>query len=319
MAEGGEGPTTTLGARPLLAIGLKMMSVAIFVGMSTSIKLAGAVDAGQIVFYRSIFAVVPIMIFLAFRGEVFTGMRTSRPWGHLLRGVTGVFSMWLNFVGLTRLPLPEQITLNYAQPLVVVVFGALFLGEIVRIYRWSAVIVGFIGVVIVAWPNLTLLTGGGQVQGEQALGAASVLAGAVVSGFVMLQVRQLVVTEKSSTIVLWFSLTCAACGLATLPFGWTPLSGMQVTWLVLAGLAGGVAQILMTEAYRHGDVSIIAPFEYSSMILGIAIGYFVFDDIPTVYTLVGGSIVVAAGIFIILREQRLGLERGKARKLAPPQ
>ena len=319
MAESGEGPTTTLGARPLLAIGLKMISVTIFVGMSTSIKLAGPVDAGQIVFYRSLFAVVPILIFLAFRGELISGMVTHRPWSHITRGMIGVFSMWLNFVGLPRLPLPEQITLNYAQPLVVVVFGALFLGETVRVYRWSAVIVGFVGVVIVAWPKLTLLTGGQAMAGEQAIGAASVLAGALVSGFAMLQVRQLVVTEKSSTIVLWFSLTCAACGLATLPFGWTPLSAMQVTWLVLSGLAGGVAQILMTEAYRHGDVSIIAPFEYTSMVLGIAIGYFVFNDIPTIYTLVGGSIVVAAGIFIIFREQRLGLERGRARKVTPPQ
>lgn len=310
---------TTLGARPLLAIGLKMISVTVFVGMATSIKLAGAVDAGQIVFYRSLFAVVPILIFLAFKGEFLGAMRTTRPWGHLLRGLIGVLSMWLSFFGLTRLPLPEQITLNYAQPLVVVVLGAIFLGETVRVYRWSAVIVGFVGVVVVAWPNLTVLTGGVEgMRGEQALGAAAVLGGAMVSGFAMLQVRQLVATERSSTIVLWFSLTSAACGLATLPFGWTPVSAMQATWLVLAGLSGGLGQILMTEAYRHGDVSIIAPFEYSSMIMGIAIGYFVFDDIPTAYTIVGGAIVVAAGIFIILREQRLGLERGKARKLAPP-
>jgi len=319
MAESGGVPATTVGARPLLAIGLKVVSVAVFVGMVTSIKLAGAVDAGQIVFYRSLFAVVPILIFLAVQGEFLTAMRTTRPWGHVLRGMIGVLSMWLSFAGLTRLPLPEQITLNYAQPLVVVVFGAIFLGETVRLYRWSAVIVGFVGVVIVAWPNLTLLTAGEGMHSEQAIGAAAVLAGAFVSGFAMIQVRQLVRTERSSTIVLWFSLTCAACGLATLPFGWTPLTGMQAAWLVLSGLAGGVGQILMTEAYRHGDVSIIAPFEYTSMVLAIAIGYFVLGDIPTVYTLVGGAIVVAAGIFIILREQRLGLERGKARKLAPPQ
>jgi drug/metabolite transporter (DMT)-like permease len=316
---GGVVPTMKLGARPLLAIGLKMMAVTVFVGMATTIKLAGTVEAGQIVFYRSLFAVVPILVFLAFRGEIVSAVRTSRPMAHVLRGASGVASMWFGFYGLTRLPLPEQITLNYAQPLLVVAFGALFLGETVRIYRWSAVIVGFLGVVIVAWPKLTLLTGDHAVHGEEGIGALAVLAGALFSAISGLQIRQLVATEKSSTVVLWFSITSAGLALMTYPLGWTPLSSMQLTWLVLAGLAGGIGQILITEAYRHGDVSIIAPFEYTSMILGIVIGYFVFDDIPTVYTLVGGSIVVAAGLFIIFRERQVRPSRGRPRKPAPPQ
>jgi drug/metabolite transporter (DMT)-like permease len=309
----------TLGARPLLAIALKMISVTVFVGVSTSIKLSGQVAAGQIVFFRSLFAVVPILIFLAFQGELASAMRTTRPWGHILRGVIGVASMWLGFFALTRLPLPESITLNYAQPLIVVILSAIFLHEVVRVYRWSAVVVGLVGVVVIAWPKLTLLTGGKAMESEEAIGVVALLAGALISGFAMLQVRQLVATEKSATIVMWFSLTCAACGLATLPFGWSHLDHWQVVYLVTAGLCGGVGQILMTESYRHGDMSIIAPFEYTSMILGIAVGYFVFEEIPTLYTLVGGAIVVAAGIFIILREHRLGLDRGKARRITPPQ
>ena len=302
----------------MLAIGLKVMSVTVFVGMATSIKLSGQVAAGQIVFFRSLFAVVPILIFLAFRGELAYALRTNRPLAHIGRGIFGVSSMWLGFFALTRLPLPEAITLGYAQPLVVVVFSALILGETVRVYRWSAVIIGFVGVVIIAWPKLTLFSGP-AMQSEQAVGVVATLTAAVISGFAMLQVRQLVTTEKSATIVMWFSLTCAVCSLATFPFGWTPLDGWQVFWLVTAGLCGGVGQILMTESYRHGDMSIIAPFEYTSMILGIVAGYFVFNDIPTIYTLVGGTIVVAAGIFIILRERWLGLDRGKARKVTPPQ
>lgn len=295
-----------------------MLSVTVFVGMATSIKLAGAVDAGQIVFYRSLFAIIPILILLAWRGELATGFRTNRPWGHILRGVIGVVSMWLGFAGLTRLPLPEQITLNYAQPLLVVVFGALILGEVVRFYRWSAVIVGFVGVVIVAWPKLTLLTGPQALESEQVIGVLAVLSGAVVSGFVMLQIRQLVETERSSTIVLWFSVICAVLGLATLPFGWTPLDRMQLVCLIMAGLAGGVGQILMTEAYRHGDVSIIAPFEYTSMLLAVVIGLAVFGDAPTLHMLAGGAIVVASGIFVVLRERQLGLDRAAARQATPP-
>jgi drug/metabolite transporter (DMT)-like permease len=315
----GDSLETGFGARPLLAVTLKMISVAVFVGMSTSIKLTGVIPAGQIVFYRSLFAVVPIFIFLAFRRELSTGFRTKRPLGHIVRGLVGVASMYLGFFALTRLPLPEVITMNYAQPLIVVALSALFLGETVRLYRWSAVVVGLIGVVIIAWPKLTLFAGGRAMESGEALGVAAVLISAAISAVAMLLVRQLVRTEASATIVLWFSITCAAFGLATLPFGWADLSVTQVALLITAGLCGGVGQILMTESYRHGDMSIIAPFEYTSMLLGIVVGYLVFNDVPTVHMLVGGAVVVGAGIFVIWREHQLGLERGRARRLVPPQ
>jgi len=307
------------GARPLLAIALKVISVVVFVGMSTSIKLAGMVPAGQIVFYRSLFAVIPILVFLIWRRELATGLRTKRPFGHVTRGIVGVSSMYLGFFALTRLPLPEVITLNYAQPLIVVVFSALFLGETVRVYRWSAVLVGLVGVIIIAWPKLTLFAGERAMESTEAIGVAAVLVSAAISAVAMLLVRQLVQTEPSATIVLWFSLTCAVCGLATWPFGWAELTAAQAALLVTAGLCGGVGQILMTESYRHGDMSIIAPFEYTSMLIGIAVGYFVFNDVPTIHMIIGGAIVVGAGIFIIWREHQLGLERGKARRLVPPQ
>ena len=305
--------------RPLLAIGLKVVSVAIFVGMSTLIKASGQVPAGQIVFYRSLFAIVPIFVFLVWQRELLTAFHTSKPVSHVLRGLVGVSSMMLSFFALTRLPLPDAITLNYAQPLLVVIFGAVFLGETVRIYRWSAVVVGLVGVVIIAWPNLTLFTSGATIESDQAWGVAAMLGSATISACVVLLVRRLVLTEKSSTIVLWFSLTSAVAALVTIPFGWISLTTEQYVFLIGSGLCGGVAQILMTESYRQGDVSIIAPFEYTSMILGIIVGYLVFGDVPTIHMIVGGAIVIASGTFIIWREHRLGLERSKARRVTPPQ
>jgi drug/metabolite transporter (DMT)-like permease len=227
--------------------------------------------------------------------------------------------MSLTFFALTRLPLPDAIMLNYAQPLLVVVFSALFLGETIRVFRWTAVVVGLFGVVIISWPKLTLVAGEGGMESDQALGVMAVLLGAALSAVAMLLVRRLVQTEKTATIVLWFSLTASFLALLSAPFGWTWLTPAQVTALVLAGILGGLAQILMTESYRHAEASTVAPFEYSSMILSIVVGYFAFGDVPTLYTLVGGVIVVAAGIFIIWRERKLGLERGKARKVAPTQ
>ncbi|MFU0506622.1 DMT family transporter [Pseudaminobacter sp. NGMCC 1.201702] len=305
--------------RPLTGIAFKVSSVAIFVAMSSLIKAAGPLPAGQIVFYRSFFAMLPILIFLGFRNELRTAFQTERPLNHIARGVVGVLSMGLGFFALTRLPLPEAITLNYAQPLLVVVFSAVFLGEAVRFFRWSAVIVGLIGVFIISWPKLTLLSGGTPLGNEEAIGVLAALAAAAVSALAAILVRSLVRTERTGTIVLWFSLTATILSLLTYPFGWASLTVTQMVCLSGAGLCGGIAQLLMTEAYRHALLSTVAPFEYTSMILAIAVGYFAFGDMPTAHMLVGGVIVVAAGIFIIWREQRLGLERGAARKLTPPQ
>lgn len=308
------------GENPLRAIALKVASVAVFVAMSGLIKFAGDVPAGQIVFFRSLFAIPPILLLLAWRRELRGSLRTEYPWGHILRGLIGVTSMGCGFFALTRLPLPDAITLNYAQPLLIVVFSALFLGETIRLYRWSAVAVGLVGVLIVSWPQLTLFSGSGEAGLQpQTIGAIAALTGASMSAVAALLVRRLVQTERSATIVIWFSLTASSVALLTLPFGWQWLLWWQALALVCAGICGGIGQIMMTEAYRYAEVSVVAPFEYTSLILGIAVGYLVFGDLPTVYTIVGGVIVIAAGIFIIWREHQLGLERGKARKVAPTQ
>ena len=303
---------------PLTGIMFKVVSVAAFVGMASLIKAAGRVPAGEIVFFRSAFALLPIFILLAWRRELRTALHTSRPVSHILRGLVGVTSMGLGFFALTRLPLPEAITLNYAQPLLVVLFSAVFVGEVVRLYRWSAVVIGLVGVIIISWPNLTLFTSGVGLESDQALGVTAALLAAAVSAIAMLLVRRLVHSERTATIVLWFSLTSTVAALGTIPFGWIALSPMQAACLVGSGICGGVGQILMTESYRHAPLSTIAPFEYTSMMLAILVGYFAFGDVPTIYTLVGGTIVIGAGLFIIWREQRLGLQRGKARKVTPP-
>ncbi|RWG60083.1 MAG: DMT family transporter [Mesorhizobium sp.] len=287
--------------------------------MQTCIKAADAVPAGQIVFFRSFFAILPIIAFLAFKGQLATAFTTKRPFNHIARGVVGVGAMGLGFFALTRLPLPEAITLNYAQPLLVVVFSSIFLGETIRVYRWTAVAFGLVGVFIVSWPELTLLNSDEALDDQEVLGVMAALIAAAISAVAMLLVRNLVQTEKTATIVLWFSSTASVLALLTLPFGWQMLTPMQAALLVMAGFCGGLGQILMTAAYRHAEASVVAPFEYSSMILGVVIGYLVFGDVTSLNTLIGGVIVVAAGIFIIWRERQLGLERTRTRRATPPQ
>lgn len=286
-------------------ISLKLCSVAIFLAMQTLIKLAGSgLNPGQITFYRSAFALVPIVGYLIWRGDLRQSFRTESPFGHFKRGFIGVLSMGCGFYGLTKLPLPEWIAIGYAMPLFSVFFAWALLGEPVRVHRWSAVAVGLIGVLIISWPKLTLF-GTAGFGSQEAVGALVVLFSAAGAALAMIQVRILVRSEKTTTIVLYFSLSAALLSLLTLPFGWNWLDMRQTVLLVLAGFAGGVAQIFLTESYRHAEVSTIAPFEYSSILLGILVSWFLFAEVPDMVMLIGTAITVSAGIYIILRERRL--------------
>lgn len=297
---------------------MKLLSVMAFLGMQTFIKAAGSgIPAGQITFYRSFFALIPIFVYLAMRKELASAFRTSSFTGHLKRGTLGMIAMVMGFFGLIHLPLPDAIAIGYASPLMAVIFAALILKEKVRIYRWTAVAIGILGVLIISWPKLTMFEQGGM-GGNEATGAIAVLLSAVIGGLAMVQTRQLVKTEKTFTIVLYFSLLSAAFSLISLPFGWNGLSWETKLILVCAGICGGLGQIFLTQSYRLADVSTVAPFDYSSIIFGIAIAYVLFGDVPTWQMLLGTTITVSAGIFIIYREHQLGLERKAARKASSP-
>lgn len=303
----------------MTGIAFKLSSVCVFLGMSSLLKASEGVPSGQLVFFRSFFAILPIIAYLIWKGELGVGLKTRHPVSHLLRGLVGTGGMMTGFFALTQLPLAEAITISYATPLLIVVFSAVFYHEQVRLYRWSAVLVGLVGVVIIIWPRLTVFSGGITDMSGATLGAVSALAAAGFAATAMVLVRKLVETERSATIVLYFSLTSSVFGLATLPFGWVMPTTEQFALLIGAGIFGGIGQILLTESYRHADMSVVAPFEYASLILSVAIGYVIFHDVPTIEMLIGGAIVVGSGLFIIYREHKLGLERKRASEVSPPQ
>ena len=305
--------------RPLRGISFKIASVLVFIVMAALIKATSAhVPAGQAVFFRSLFAIPVIVAWLAWRRELHSGLRTVQPMGHVWRGVVGTTAMGLGFAGLGYLPLPEVTAIGYAAPLLTVVFAAMFLGEEVRAFRISAVVLGLVGVLIVLSPRLTALQDD-AVETAEALGAMLVLGGAVFAALAQVFVRKLVLTESTSAIVFWFSATATLLSLVTLPFGWVIPSGREAAMLVAAGLLGGVGQILLTSGYREADASVVAPFEYVSMLFALGFGYFLFDEVPTTTMLFGALLVVTAGILIIWRERQLGLERARQRKAMTPQ
>lgn len=295
----------------MLGIWMKILSVVCFVIMYSFLKSAKGVPAGELSFFRSFFGLIPIFIWVLKLKQLKTVFYTRNIVGHVFRGMFGTFSMLFGFYAITLLPLPETIAIGYGEPLILVILCAIFLGEKVYFYRWSAVIVGLIGVLIIIWPRLTFLGGSTHDIGAS-IGALSALASAIMAAIAMLLVRKLVFTEKTTTITLYFMITSSIISLATLPFGWVVPSFHQLISLILAGLFGGIAQIFMTQAYRHAEPSTVAPFEYTSMILSIISGYFLFDEIPTRMMLLGATLVISSGIFIILREAHIiGVRKGK--------
>lgn len=287
--------------------------------MAALIKLAGQMPPGQIVFFRSFFALCLVIGYLAARRQLKGAFYTQHPFIHATRGLIGVCAMGLTFYGLSRLPLPEAIAIGYARPLAMVALSALILGEVVRLHRWSAVFIGLVGVLIISWPKFSLLGSANNVDQEQALAAVATFIAAFLVAVVMIVVRTLIKTERTPTIVIYFSITATLASLLTIPFGWDSLTSQQYMALIAAGGIGGLAQILLTESYRHAEVSIIAPFEYTSILLGIILGYFIFAESPTLTTLLGAAIVVSAGLYIIYRERKLGVKRtGKSRQTTPP-
>ncbi len=298
--------------QPLRGIVFKIMSVCMFMGMASLVKAASAdVPPGQAVFFRSFFALPIILGWLAIRHELRDGWKTKNPLGHFWRGLVGTSAMGLGFTGLGLLPLPEVTAIGYAAPLLVVVFAAMFLNEDVRAFRLSAVAMGMVGVLIVLSPRLSV---GATLNTSETLGAVVVLMGAVLAALAQVFVRKLVATETTAAIVFWFTITSSILALFTLPWGWVVPSWQMAVMLIMAGLLGGIGQILLTSSYRYADASLVAPFDYTSMILALVIGYFIFDEVPTGTMLIGAGIVIAAGVLIIWRERKLGLQRAQQRK-----
>nr|WP_255726294.1 DMT family transporter [Microvirga sp. ACRRW] len=302
-----------------MGISLKVLSAIIFTMMSAVLKtLMDRYPTGEVVFFRSFIAILPLCLWLGWNGELINGLRTKNVIGHFKRGFLGTGGMALGFTALSYLPLHDAIAIGYASPLIVVILAAIFLKEQIRAYRWTAVAVGFIGVLIMLAPYLTPDTFAGGITAGPALGAACAFLGAFSSAGAMIQVRRLTGTEKTGAIVFYFFILASALSFCTIIFGWHMPDARDLALFVLGGILGGVGQILLTESYRYADTSVIAPFEYTTMIWALLFGWVMFGDLPTPTIIVGATIVAGTGLFIVWRERQLGLERSRELKVAAP-
>lgn len=299
---------------------LKITALFLFAIMASLIKATSPhIPPWQAVFFRSFFAMPIILIWMAQRQSLHTGLKTKNPLGHFWRGLIGTSAMAMGFSALGILPLPEVTAIGFASPLFTIMLAAMFLGEQIRAFRLSALAIGLVGVVIIIYPRLTLFDQGGP-QTLLLLGVILALGGAFLRALAQIHIRKLVQSEETAAIVFYFSLTASCLSLLTWPMlGWVMPTSTELFYLVSAGLVGGVAQIFLTSGYRFAQASTLAPFDYVSMLFALVIGFFIFSEIPTTTMLIGSAVVIAAGIVIIYREHKLGIQRGKARPNVTPQ
>ncbi|WP_442902478.1 DMT family transporter [Frigidibacter sp. MR17.14] len=300
--------------QPLRGILYKITSVLLMVVMQGIVKYASDdIPTGEIMFFRSFFAIPVIVVWMAATGHLGDGWKTRDPIGHFYRGFAGGLSQGMIFAALGLLSFPEVTAIYYAAPLIVVILAAMFLGEQVRAFRLFTVGLGLAGVLIVLSPRLETLNAG-DVGGTQALGAMLALTSAICGALAQVFIRKMVAQESTSSIVFWFSVNCSVLSLITLPWGWVmPSAGMAVA-LVLTGVLGGLGQVFLTASYRYADASIVAPFEYTSMVFALGAGWLIWSEVPSLQMLGGAALIMFAGILIILRERKLGLQRARQRR-----
>jgi drug/metabolite transporter (DMT)-like permease len=296
------GATQTHRDRPLAGIACKIAATFLFALMFAAIRWLGPYfPLGEIVFFRSTLG-IPVIVTMAYATGGPSLLVTRRVDSHALRSIAGTIAMFCNFAAYTYLPLADATAISFAAPLFVVILAALMLGERVHIYRWSAVLVGFAGVLIIAGPEASLSQGA-------LYGALFALAGAGLTAVAMIFLRRMSAYEHSITIAFYFMLTSAAVSATTIVFGWNLPTAWEAVVLIMTGLAGGVGQLFLSFSYRYGEASVLAPFDYAAMIWAVVLGYFLFGELPAPGVWLGGAIVIAAGLLILWRERKLGRAR----------
>jgi drug/metabolite transporter (DMT)-like permease len=304
-----------------VAIALKLGAVGLFSCMSALVKtIADAVPTGQLVFARSFFALLPIL-WLIWRSGGFHSLRTTRPFGHALRSAAGLISMFCGFAALGLAPLPDVVAIGFAATVFTPVLAFFILKEQVGVYRWTAVGVGFFGILLMLQPaGLQLFEAGLNRVPMEALGLGLALTGAIFVALATIAVRSLAQKEQPAAIIFYFTMTCTIASALTLPFDHVVPDALLALKLVGIGVLGGIAQILMTRAYVLAPASVIAPFDYTAMVYAALLGYFLFDDRLELIVVFGAILIIGSGLFIFYRERYLGLPRGRARRSAvgPP-
>jgi drug/metabolite transporter (DMT)-like permease len=283
--------------RPVLGVLLKLASVVLLACLAACVKYLDEVPTGELIFVRGVISAA-VLAFIAWRTEGLKILRTDRPRSHALRSLAGTASMFCWFTALTLIPLADFTAISFTAPLFLTVLAMLFLGERIHAYRWSALAIGFTGVLITIGPQLTL--GGSRVGVLVAFGAAGFSALAIAT----LRGMSGSGGEHPLAITFYFSVTTVACSAVTALAGWPMLTAAQWGLIAVAAFFGVFGQLLMTMSYRYAEASLLAPLDYASLLLAVAFGYYIFAEVPHWSMWIGAPLVIGAGLIILWREYR---------------
>ncbi|MAQ27906.1 MAG: multidrug DMT transporter permease [Pelagibacteraceae bacterium] len=268
-----------------------LMSVCAFSIMDIIVKWSEAYPLGQVLFFRGFFGVILYFIIMP-RDRIKNFYLTKRPGLHFLRCISGLIALVAIFIALRNLPLATVVSISFAAPIFTTIFSIFLLSEKVGMFRWIAVLVGFIGIIIITEPGFSSFNIYFIYPIIFCLGLS----------YVAIAIRQLSTTEPVWLISLYFSIAITLVSLVTLPYGWVIPNFSDLLLLMLIGVFGGVANLWLGQSYKLAEVSLVSPLKYLALVFAIAFGYFIWDEIPSFKTLLGASLVIISSIIIFRRE-----------------
>ncbi len=277
-----------------LAISLKILSVIFFVLMDVLIKkLSEDFNTFQIVFFRCFFGIFPVFVMIYITKSPLITHKINL---HLLRAIFACLAMFCFFKAFGVLPLADVSSISFASIMIITILAIFILGEKVGPRRWIAIFIGFIGVLIVFRPGTTLFSFYSLLP----------LIGAVALSFAVITMKKLLSYDSPPTCSFYLHAFVALMYLPLIFYNWTQPSLHLWILLIAMGCCGGVAQILLTNAYNLSDVNLLQPFDYTAIIWAITFGVIFFNDYPDRYVIIGSIVIVISTYYIIYRETKVG-------------
>ncbi len=267
------------------------ISVCAFSLMDLIVKWSDSYPLGQVLFFRGFFGMVIYFFFIP-KDRLKNFYYTKRPGLHFLRCISGLIALIAIFIALRNLPLATVVSISFAAPIFTTIFSIFLLSEKVGLYRWLAVLIGFIGIIIITEPGLTNLNIYFIFPIIFCLGLS----------YVAIAIRKLSTTEPVWLISLNFSAIITLASFFTIPYGWIMPDLKDFILLSLIGVFGGVANLWLSQSYKFSEVSLVTPLKYLALIFAIIFGYFIWDEVPTIKSLSGALLVIISSIIIFRRE-----------------
>ena len=270
------------------------ISVCAFSLMDVLVKWSDAYPVGQVLFFRGFCGIIPIL-FLIPKDRFLDFYKTTRPFLHFKRCLSGLIALVAIFIALRNLPLATVVSITFAAPIFTTIFSIFLLKEKVGLYRWLAVLVGFVGIIVITEPGFSSLNLYYIYPIIFCLGLS----------YVAIAIRKLSTTEPVWLISFFFSFSIAILGLLSLFQGWVMPNFLDLFLLSMVGILGGLANLWLSQSYKYSEVSLVTPLKYLALVFAIIFGYFIWSEVPTIKTLMGASLVILSSFIIFRREMTL--------------